>query len=123
MRNLMAALVVAVLWGGLAFAEEPKKPTQSANPESCVVSRTIKGWSYVDPTTITLRGGGKRYKVTFHGTCREANWGFTVRVESFGMCLRVGDVLVFGSSPHMSGRGGFQERCFIKSIELVPPKP
>jgi hypothetical protein len=85
------------------------------------------------PAAATATGKrARRYKVTFHHPCREANWAFGARTDHFGMCLRPGDALIFsvdghplGSRwPHWGSRWperGFEERCYIKTIEQLPP--
>lgn len=112
-------------------------PATSNDTQRCIIARTIRGWSQIDDRTIILRAGGHKYKVTFHHACREAKWSFGARPDHFGMCLRPGDALIFSSGSHPLGRrwdpwgrhyrhdpfGGFEERCTIKTIELMPPTP
>ncbi len=120
--KLAAFVVLAILWPCMAMAEEAK-PVEPAPANSCVVVRTIHGWTSIDQQTISLRTSPqKSYKVTFYGPCREANWGFAARVENFGMCLRAGDVLIFKVGSPWGRRGGFEERCVIKSIEALAPR-
>ena len=124
-----AALAAASIQALPVFAEE-KPPQQPDDPHRCVIVRTISGWSRIDDRTLLLRAAGKKFKVSFYSPCYEANWAFAARVDHPGMCLREGDVLIFdiSSSPmgprwNDWGHHGFEERCLIRSIELVPPSP
>jgi len=133
MRSTLAmmALAGAMMAPLQALADvAPKAPAD--DKQTCVIARTISGWSRIDDRTVVMRAAARRYKVTFHHPCREANWAFGARTDHFGMCLRPGDALIFsvdghplGSRwPHWGSRWperGFEERCYIKTIEQLPP--
>lgn len=127
---LFAAAMSAVSIQALSAFADDKPPQQPDDPHRCVIVRTISGWSRIDDRTLLLRATGKKFKVTFHSPCYEANWAYAARVDHPGMCLRAGDVLIFdidsnpmGPRSGDWGHRGFEERCMIKSIELVPPTP
>ncbi len=112
-RTLIGGAFVALALVGQAAGDEARKPT----PTPCPFVRTIDNFQTVDNYTAILETGpSKRYLVTFVNSCRELKWAWSARVESRpGICLRPGDVIV-------TGRNGFADRCFIKSIALLPPK-
>lgn len=107
---------------GLAAAEEP------ANTATCAQVSAIDGWGVIDDKTALLvtPGGGRRYKVTFVGTCRDmkhANFAEIERRKSSGICLAPGDAIVFRRShPNIRREEPAMEerRCTIKSIEAMP---
>ena len=134
LRKQISVLTLCLLGVGTALADAPAPTTNADDAHRCVVVRTISGWSRVDDRTLIMRTSPqKKYKVTFFSPCREANWAYSARVDNFGMCLRPGDILVFQvgaqsfgprwSNPFNTPRGGFEERCAVKSIELLPPAP
>ena len=135
MRSII--LTVCALVSCVFVASAENAPANSNDTHRCVIGRTIKGWSQIDDRTILLRAGGHKYKVTFYNACREAKWSYSARPDHVGMCLRPGDALVFSSGSYPLGRrwdpwgnqhrrdplDGFEERCTIKTIELMPPTP
>lgn len=112
-KMLFGAALAAVAAAGPAVADEVRK--LSANP--CPFVRSIDNFKPVDNySAIIETSPSKRYLVTFVNSCRELKWAWSARVEARpGICLRPGDVIV-------AGRDGFVDRCFIKSIALLPPK-
>ncbi|MFM9863030.1 MAG: DUF6491 family protein [Micropepsaceae bacterium] len=112
-KMLFGAALAAVVAAGPAIADEARKPSQ--NP--CAFVRSIDNFKPVDNySAIIETSPSKRFLVTFANSCRELKWAWSARVESRpGICLRPGDIIV-------AGRDGFVDRCFIKSIALLPPK-
>jgi hypothetical protein len=112
-RTLIGGAIAALALTGAAVADNAQKPA----PQPCPFVRTIDNFQSVDNyTAIIETGPSKRYLVTFANNCRELKWAWSARVESRpGICLRPGDVIV-------AGRNGFVDRCFIRSIALLPPK-
>lgn len=110
-RTLIVGALTALALIGPATAEDARKPAP------CPFVRMIDNFQTVDNYTAILETGpSKRYLVTFVNSCRELKWAWSARVESRpGICLRPGDVIV-------TRRSGFADRCFIKSIALLPPK-
>jgi hypothetical protein len=104
--------IAALALVGPATADDPAK-----KPTPCPFVRSIDNFSVVDNyTAIIETGPSHRYKVTFVNSCRELKWAWYARVEARpGICLSKGDVLVVGNN-------GFVDRCFINSIERLPPK-
>lgn len=132
MRAFLCAAVCLVAQVSIlpVRADDPVPPKPEDDAHRCVIMQTLSGWSRVDDLTLILRGGGKKYKVDFYSPCRETNWAFAMRAENSSMCLRPGDTLIFeiDSNPmerrwRQSNHHGFEERCQIKSIELLPPNP
>lgn len=112
-RTFLSGVLACVALTGPAIADEARKP--SANP--CPIIRSIDNFKPVDNHSAILETSpARRYLVTFVNSCRELKWAWSARVESRpGICLRPGDVIV-------TGRHGFVERCFIRSIAQLPPK-
>ncbi len=112
-RTLIGGAFIALAFVGPAAGDEAGNPA----PTPCPFVRTIDNFQTVDNyTAIIETGPSKRYLVTFVNSCRELKWAWSARVESRpGICLRPGDVIV-------AGRNGFVDRCFIRSIALLPPK-
>jgi hypothetical protein len=83
----------------------------------CVFVRQIYSFKEIDDySAIIQTSPSRRYKVTFYNSCRELRWAIFARVEARpGICLSRGDKIVVG-------RHGFRERCYIKSIEPLPPR-
>ena len=106
------ALVFGLLAGGAAVSAEA--PEQK-KPEPCLFANQISGWTYVDDKTVVVRAGSKRFQLVFFATCRQAKWAHTARVDNMSLCLRPGDTMIFSSTD------GFDERCTIDKITLLPP--
>ncbi|NOT40249.1 MAG: hypothetical protein HOP13_07135 [Alphaproteobacteria bacterium] len=112
-KVLFGGALAAIVVAGPAVADEPRKPS----PNPCPFVRSIDNFKPVDDySAIVETSPSRRFLVTFANSCRELKWAWSARVESRpGICLRPGDVIV-------AGRDGFVDRCFIKSIALLPPK-
>lgn len=112
-RTLIGGALAATALIGPATADDGR--TLARTP--CPFVRSIDNFQTVDNyTAIIETSPRKRYLVTFVNSCRELKWAWSARVESRpGICLRPGDVIV-------AGRNGFVDRCFIRSIALLPPK-
>ena len=132
MRSWFRILMLAGVLSAPALALADDKPASPPDDKhACVIARTISGWSRLDDRTLVMRAGGRKYLVTFHHPCREANWAYGARTDHFGMCLRPGDALIFSVDSHPLGprwphwgsrwpERGFEERCYIKTIEKLP---
>jgi hypothetical protein len=96
------------------------RPAQS----QCIIIRSIDNWTDLDDRTVILETSPTHhYRVTFAVPCREMSRAAFVRVAgSRSMCLRRGDVLVFGDALPIRGQRWLSERCIIDSIERVPAR-
>lgn len=121
----------ALTLGAGPIAAQTTPPAENA--QACLVARQISSWSQLDDSTVVMRSGSRKFKVTFVGTCRQAKWAYAAHVDNFGICLRPGDRISFSSPfgdpigphwPHWGPRwpsDGFEQRCMVQSISLLPP--
>lgn len=138
MRKLALLIATFALAGvvNVAGATEPPAPSQpedAASKNACLYARQISSWSQLDDTTVVMRAGTRKFRVTFVGPCRQAKWAEVARVENLGLCVRPGDVMTFSSAfghpigPHWPHWGpgwradGFDQRCMVQSVTLLPP--
>ena len=91
--------------------QQPAKPRSS-----CAFVRQIDNFKEIDDySAIIETSPSRRFKVTFANSCRELRWAHFARVEARpGICLGAGDKIIVG-------RHGFYDRCFIRSVEALPP--
>jgi hypothetical protein len=108
------AVAAATLFAGPALADNPASPKPRS---SCAFVSQIDNFKEIDDyTAIISTSPNRRYKVTFVNRCREMRWALFARVEARpGNCLTPGDVIVVG-------RHGFADRCYIRTIEALPPR-
>ena len=128
-EKIRATIAIPVLALGVfapvetVFAADAEQGTQPpSQTRRCLVARSIDGWNRIDDRTLILTVSPRhRYKVTFVNPCRQANWAWAARVQGFGMCIRPGDTLIFNVGAFRSRHDGFEQSCFIHSIEELPP--
>lgn len=106
------AAAAALTIGPVLADQQPAKPRSS-----CAFVRQIDNFKEIDDySAIIETSPSRRYKVTFANSCRELRWAHFARVEARpGICLGAGDKIIVG-------RHGFYDRCFIRSVEALPPK-
>ncbi len=133
MRRL--SVLMLSLTGAVSSASASDRPADATPPNEspCLIARQITSWSQLDDQTVVVRSGSRKFKVTFVGSCRQAKWAEAARVDNFGLCLRPGDVMTFSMWdghpigphwPHWGARSsvnGFNERCLVNSVTLLPP--
>jgi uncharacterized protein DUF6491 len=121
-RAFVFSLAALVLTATPALTADEGQPP--AKPSSCAFVRSIDYWKPIDDENAYIyTSPRKKFKVKFVGPCRELKWAIFARLDtrpSAGLCLSVGDTLVFGrGSPFPSHRFEFEERCTISAIEPV----
>jgi hypothetical protein len=97
---------------GPAVADSPPRARSA-----CAFVSQIYDFKAIDDYTAIIRTSPSRsFKVTFANSCREMKWALFARVEARpGVCLTAGDKIIVG-------RNGFFDRCFIRTVEALPPK-
>ena len=83
----------------------------------CAFVDQVYDFKAIDDYTAIIRTSPSRtFKLTFVNSCRELKWALFARVEARpGICLSPGDKIIVG-------RNGFFDRCFIRTIEALPPR-
>ena len=119
MKRVVLSLAALALSTSIGWAaDQPAKP-------GCAFVRSIDNWKPIDDKTALIYTSPRRkFKVTFFSSCRELKWAIFARLEtrpSAGVCLSVGDTLIFGRGA-LFPNGNFQdeERCTISAIEALP---
>ncbi len=124
-RAIVLSLAGLALGAGATWSADDTKAPAEAKPSSCAFVRSIDYWKPIDDEHAYIYTSPKRkFKVTFFAPCRELKWAIFARLDtrpSAGVCLSVGDTLVFGRGTLFpSKRFEFEERCTITAIEAVP---
>lgn len=108
-----AALTAAALFGAPASADDPAPRARQA----CAFVSQIDDFKHVDDYSAILSSSpNRRFRVTFANRCRELRWAQFARIDARpGPCLTPGDILIVG-------RHGFFDRCYIRTVEAMPPR-
>jgi hypothetical protein len=124
----MSKRVVIVSLAALAITASPGLTADESpppgKPSSCAFVRTIDYWKPIDDDNAYIyTSPRKKFKVKFATPCRELKWAIFARLDtrvSAGVCLSVGDTLIFGRGGLLpSHQFEFEERCMITAIEPV----
>ena len=122
-RAVVLSLAALALTTSAAWTADESQPP-AAKPSSCAFVRSIDYWKPIDAENAYIyTSPRKKFKVKFFAPCRDLKWATFARLDtrpSAGICLSVGDTLIFGrGAPFSGGHSGFEERCTITAIEPV----